>query len=318
MADPMTIVGAAVATLATLLVPMGGVHRIPEGHVGVYWRGGALLDRVTSPGYHTMLPGITTHETVQITVQTDKVTNIPCGTSGGTIIHFDRVEVVNQLHRDAVHAIVKNFTIDYDKTWIYDKIHHEINQFCSQHTLQEVFIDKFDTLDEALKEALQRDIDIYAPGIQIISIRVTKPRVPDSILKNYEAVEAERTKLKVAQQTQALVEKNAETERKKAVIEAEKYAMVEAIELNRTLALKLNEQRIANIENEMVLAQAKARADAEYYSSEREAEANKLRLTPELLQLEAVRALANNTKVYFGEKLPGLFVDTNLLRNPAD
>jgi len=199
-----------------------------------------------------------------------------------------------------------------------DKIHHEINQFCSQHSLQEVFIDKFDTLDEALKEALQRDINVYAPGIEVISIRVTKPRVPDSILRNYESVEAERTKLKVAQQTQALVEKNAETEYKKAVIEAEKYAMVEAIELNRTLAQKYNEQRIASIQNEMVIAKAKADADAEFYRTEREAEANKLRLTPELLQLEAVRALANNTKVYFGEKLPGLFVDTNLIRNTAD
>lgn len=45
---------------------------------------------------------------------------------------------------------MKEYTIEYDKTWIFDKIHHEINQFCSKHTLQEVFIDKFDTLDENL------------------------------------------------------------------------------------------------------------------------------------------------------------------------
>jgi hypothetical protein len=31
-----------------------------------------------------------------------------------------------------------------DKTWIYDKIDHEINQFCTSHSLQEVYIDKFD------------------------------------------------------------------------------------------------------------------------------------------------------------------------------
>ena len=56
--------------------------------------------------------------------QTDKVTDIPCGTSGGTVIHFDRIEVVNQLQHDAVHATVKNYTTAYDQTWIYDKIHH--------------------------------------------------------------------------------------------------------------------------------------------------------------------------------------------------
>merc|ERR1719378_745574 len=164
--------------------------------------------------------------------------NIPCGTSGGTVIYFDKIEVVNQLATSAVLSIVKNYTTDYDKTWIFDKIHHEINQFCSQHTLQEVYIDRFDTL----KETLQRDIDEWAPGLRIISIRVTKPRVPLGIQQNYEQIESEKTRLKVAEQTQKLVEKEAETERKRAVIEAEKLAMVAAIELNRT-KMKMEFQR---------------------------------------------------------------------------
>ncbi len=39
---------------------------------------------------------------------------------------------------------MKEYGVYYDRLWIYDKIHHEINQFCSRHTLQEVYIDKFD------------------------------------------------------------------------------------------------------------------------------------------------------------------------------
>ena len=42
-----------------------------------------------------------------------------------------------------VYEIVKNYTADYDKTLIFNKIHHELNQFCSIHTLQEVYIDLF-------------------------------------------------------------------------------------------------------------------------------------------------------------------------------
>jgi len=290
-----------------------GIHKIPEGYVGVYWRGGALLDRMTWPGFHIKFPLITTHATVQVTVQTDKVTNIPCGTSGGTLIHFDKVEVVNQLQASAVPSIIKNYTVDYDKTWIYDKIHHEINQFCSQHTLQEVYIDKFDTLDETLKETLQNDIDEWAPGLRIISIRVTKPRVPRTILENYERIEAEITRFLVAEQTQKLVEKEAETDRKKSVIYAEKNALVKEIELKRTLAEKLNEQRIAEIQNEMQLAKVRADTDAEFYRAQKEAEANAIRLTPELLALETVRALANNTKIYFGENIPKLFFDNQFL-----
>lgn len=288
------------------------LHRIPEGHIGVYYRGGALLDRVTGPGFHFKTPLITIHHAVQVTVQTDKVVNVPCGTSGGTIIAFDKVEVVNQLQAGAAHAIVKNYTVHYDSTWIYDKIHHEINQFCSQHTLQEVYIDKFDKLDEILKDTLQSDIDVFAPGLKIIAIRVTKPRIPKDILRNYEKIEAEKTRLQVAEQTQKLVEKEAETARKKAVIEAEKEAMVAAIHLNRTLAEKLNEQRIAGIENDMRRDKVQVEADAELYRATKEAEANRLRLTPELLHLETIRALANNTKIYFGESIPNIFIDNQL------
>ena len=42
-----------------------------------------------------------------------------------------------------VYAIVKNYTVDYDRPLIFNKVHHEVNQFCSSHTLQEVYIDLF-------------------------------------------------------------------------------------------------------------------------------------------------------------------------------
>ena len=51
-----------------------------------------------------------------------------------------------------------------------------------------MYITKFESLDETLVAALQRDIDEYAPGIKIIAIRVTKPRIPKSIKENYEAI----------------------------------------------------------------------------------------------------------------------------------
>jgi hypothetical protein len=33
-------------------------------------------------------------------MQTDEVKNIPCGTSGGVVIYFDKIEVVNLLSTD--------------------------------------------------------------------------------------------------------------------------------------------------------------------------------------------------------------------------
>ena len=55
-------------------------------------------------------------------MQTDKVTEIPCGTAGGVVIYFDHIEVVNRLKKQYVHQTIKNYTVHYDKTWIFDKI----------------------------------------------------------------------------------------------------------------------------------------------------------------------------------------------------
>lgn len=114
-----------------------------------------------------------------MSVQTDEVRDVPCGTSGGVLIEFGTIEVVNRLNKEYAQETVKNYTVNYDKTWIFDKIHHEINQFCSKHTLQQVFIDEFDTLDENLVEQLNKDLGKWAPGIDILSIRVSKPRIPE-------------------------------------------------------------------------------------------------------------------------------------------
>lgn len=94
------------------------------------------------------------------------------------LLWIERVEVVNRLREEFVYETIKNYTVNYDKVWIFDKIHHEINQFCSKHTLQEVYIDLFHTVDDRLQQALQVSLDRFAPGIEIISIRITKPKIP--------------------------------------------------------------------------------------------------------------------------------------------
>lgn len=285
------------------------IHKIEEGHVGVYYRGGALLSTTSNPGYHFMVPFITSFRSVQTTLQTDEVKNVPCGTSGGVMIYFDRVEVVNKLDSYAVFDIVRNYTADYDKTLIYNKIHHELNQFCSVHNLQEVYIDLFDQIDENLRTALQKDLTTIAPGLHVQAVRVTKPKIPEVIRKNYEAMEAEKTKLLISIQKQKVVEKEAETERKKAVIEAEKKAQVSKIEWQQKITEKESQKRISQIEDDTHVAKEKAWADAEFYKVQKEIEANTKKLSKEYLEYVKYQAIAQNTKVYFGDRIPSMFMD---------
>eukprot|EP00049_Salpingoeca_infusionum_P023486 m.12406 g.12406 ORF g.12406 m.12406 type:complete len:328 (-) comp5824_c0_seq1:1935-2918(-) len=303
---PLLIASALVALLAARL----GLHSIDEGHIGVYYRGGALLKDVSGPGYHSMIPFITTVKQIQITLQTDKVENVPCGTSGGVLIYFDRVEVVNILQVDQVHDTVSRFSAEYDKPLIFDKVHHELNQFCSSHTLQEVYIEMFDQIDENLRTTLQQDLLELAPGLKITAVRVTKPRIPMSIQSNYEQMEAEKTKLMIAVQKQRVVEKEAETERKKQIIEAERNAEVEGIANKAKIAEQQTKQTIERIQNNMYLEKEKSKADAEHYTAVKKAEADKARLTPEYLEMIRSQSIASNTKIYFGPDIPNMFVES--------
>jgi regulator of protease activity HflC (stomatin/prohibitin superfamily) len=291
------------------------VHRIDEGYVGVYYRGGRLLSSFTEPGFALKIPVLTTMEQVQVTIQTDAVTNIPCGTSGGVLIEFGKIEVVNRLSKTHVLDTVRNYTAEYDKLWIFDRVHHEINQFCSVHSLQEVYIDKFDTLDEELQKALTVAINKYCPGLEIMSVRVTKPQIPSGIARNYELMEAEKTKFKVAAQNQKVVEREAQTEREKAKIEAEKVAAVNVINMERVIAEKVARKELEQITSEMHVAKSKALADAEFYKVSKQAESNKEKLTREFVSLEMFKYATENATLYFGDALPSVFLNSNTLPN---
>jgi len=287
-----------------------GLHQVSEGYVGVYWRGGALLPTVSEPGFHVKIPMLTTFAEVQTTVQTDSVEGIPCGTSGGVMINFDKVEVVNRLQKERVHETIRNYTVNYDKTWIFDKIHSEINQFCSSHTLQEVYITLFDTLDEHLRLTLQRDCDLWAPGIEVIAVRVTKPSIPEMIRRNFELMEAEKTKLIIAVESQKVAQKEAETKRLQATIEANMYADVSRIEYAKKLMEMESKQRMESIQDDISRNRVQAAADAMLYSKTKEAEANAKLLTSEFLQYTSINLMTNVSKIYFGEKIPTFFVES--------
>uniref|UniRef100_A0A8C4R7P3 ER lipid raft associated 1 n=1 Tax=Eptatretus burgeri TaxID=7764 RepID=A0A8C4R7P3_EPTBU len=339
----------AVCGLALALL-ISSLHRIEEGHVSVYYRGGALLQQTAGPGYHLMLPLFTSYRSVQTTLQTDEVKNVPCGTrygevylfprtflliaslvqvgshfivlhrlpllnpSGGVMIYFDRIEVVNLLAAWSVYDVVKNYTADYDKTLIFNKVHHELNQFCSAHSLQEVYIELFDQIDENLKLTIQKDLIVMAPGLHIQAVRVTKPKIPEAIRRNYELMEGEKTKLLIAVQRQKVVEKEADTERKKSVIEAEMVAQISRIQYEQRVLEKETERKISELEDGAYLARQKTKADAEFYMAKQIAEANMIKLTPEFLQFMKLKSLSGVSKIYFGSSIPQMLLDMGIGR----
>ena len=59
----------------------------------------------------------------------------------------------------------------------------------------------------------------------------------------------------------------------------------------------------------MHLNKEKSLADAAFYKALKEIESNKAKLTPEYLELMKFEAIAKNTKIYFGNPIPNMFID---------
>ena len=55
-------------------------------------------------------------------------------------------------------------------------------------TLNQFHLHITDQIDENLKKALQLDLNAMAPGLFVQAVRVTKPKIPEQIRKNYETM----------------------------------------------------------------------------------------------------------------------------------
>ncbi|XWS51312.1 hypothetical protein CRYUN_Cryun12cG0166200 [Craigia yunnanensis] len=103
-----------------------------------------------------------------------------------------------------------------------------------------------------------------------------------------------------------------------AISEAEKTAIVSKILMEQKLVKKESARRQQEIENQMYIAREKSLSGAGFIGKiilMKEAEANKLKLTPEFLELKFIEAIADNTKIFFGEKVPNMVLDQRLLGN---
>ena len=169
-----------------------------------------------------------------------------------------------------------------------------------------MYIDKFSSLDERLTEELQAECDKWQTGIEIIAARVTKPRVSDRIMRNYELLEVEKANVRTGIVRQKLLEKQAETEQIKAQIEARKVSDVSRIASQKALLEKQTQKTIEAVEDQMFADRQAKKAEAEFYSQKRKAEANLLRLTPAYMNQKLHAAVAQTSKTYFGKSVTSL------------
>ena len=67
---------------------------VPEGWIGLKYRGGALMPGYLEPGWNTNIPWLEEIKTVKVSMATDTLHEVPCGTKGGIHLSFTKVEAV--------------------------------------------------------------------------------------------------------------------------------------------------------------------------------------------------------------------------------
>lgn len=91
--------------------------------------------------------------------------------------------------------------------------------------------------------------DVHAPpGIEIIAVRVTKPRIPEAVRQAFENIATESTKIALAAERQKVTSREAEGKRRNAVMAAEKLLSVAVIEADKLIAEKEAERNLSAIE----------------------------------------------------------------------
>eukprot|EP01126_Amoeba_proteus_P040883 TRINITY_DN4384_c0_g1_i4.p1 TRINITY_DN4384_c0_g1~~TRINITY_DN4384_c0_g1_i4.p1 ORF type:complete len:119 (+),score=30.36 TRINITY_DN4384_c0_g1_i4:321-677(+) len=94
-----------------------------------------------------------------------------------------------------------------------------------------------------------------------------------------------------------------------AIIEAQQAANVSIINAERQIQQKEAEKRKVEIESEIQYLIKKTSTDSQVYQISRQAEANQFLYSEEYLRALLYESLANNTFIYFGEKIPAYFTD---------
>lgn len=101
-----------------------------------------------------------------------------------------------------------------------------------------------------------------------------------------------------------------ETQKIKAVLDAEREKEVERIDIAKKIQREEGKKNVSAINNAIFTAKMINEADTMTYVQESEASSNKLLFTDEYIKLQIAKSLMNNTKMYFSgsESLVGSLI----------
>ena len=108
------------------------------GHLGLYYKNGALLEEVTEPGVHWAQPFVTDFVQIKVVPETEVMRPLVCTTRDGVRNVFRDVQVISSLRKDQVLDLVRRFSPKLKVILVYDRVSEAIQVFCANHSIDEV------------------------------------------------------------------------------------------------------------------------------------------------------------------------------------
>jgi len=257
-------------------------------------------DEVAFPGIHYMTPFITDVVEITIRPETDTLDSLSSITKDGIQNTFNDVQVITSIKMTKLVYMLKNYGPNFKKALVFDRIKEELRIFCANSTIDEVYNTKFLEIVEAVKMNVVDSIDrLGEGGLNLLNLVIPKPNIPNDIANNYKMVKVQWTEQLVATQQQKTEAIKKETEKQRAIADAERNKAVLEIKIQERILEKQGDANISSLNNEILKKQEENLADIEKYKILTEAEANKELFTKEYIQYNTAKNLANNTKYFF-------------------
>merc|ERR1711953_805310 len=290
----VVLLGIVIACLAD------SYHKIHEGNVGIYFKHGALQERVTEPGVHFMMPFVEDYREVRVRPETFTMDPIKAITKDGIENTFREITAITTIKKDKIITMTKQFGVDFKNVLVFDIIKENLRIFCANHTINEVYNTLFLSIVQQVLTNVKTSISrLGEGGIEVLNLVVPKPEIPEDIAQNYKQVKVQWTEQLVANQTQRTEEIRKKTELVKAVADAERQKAVLEIKVQEQILEKEGEKNVSTINNEIRREAEQNEANILKYKIETEAEANSQLFTDKFVQLNLAKSLSNNTKFYF-------------------
>ena len=221
-------------------------------------------------------------------------------TKDGIQNSFQEISVITRVNKNKLTQMIKKFGLHFKDALVFDRIKEELRIFCANSTIDEVYNTKFLEIVEKVKNNVMDSIErLGEGGITMLNLVIPKPTIPSDIAKNYKMVKVQWTEQLVATQQQKTEAIKKETEKLRAIADAERNKAVLEIKIQERILEKEGDANISALNNEILKQKEENNANIEKYKILSEASANKELFTPEYIQYNTAKNMANNTKYYF-------------------